>query len=92
MSDILTAHKTGRGWIMDLPPEMAQAMGVAEGSLAVLYPQPNGFSYEILPPDLEATHNEEKPALLREIAESMKANSFTGNPPRFTREELHERR
>lgn len=31
-------------------------------------------------------------ALLREIAEGMRANSFTGNPPRFTREELHERR
>jgi len=29
---------------------------------------------------------------LRDIAESMKANSFTGNPPRFSREELHERR
>ena len=29
---------------------------------------------------------------LAEIAASMKANSFTGNPPRFTREELHERR
>lgn len=29
---------------------------------------------------------------LREIAESMKANTFTGNPQRFTREELHERR
>ena len=58
MSDILTARKTGRGWIMDLPPEMAQAMGVAEGSLAVLYPQPNGLNYEILPPlppDMEAS-------------------------------------
>ena len=29
---------------------------------------------------------------LRAIAESMKAHSFTGDPPRFTREELHERR
>lgn len=29
---------------------------------------------------------------LRDIAESMKANSFTGNPPHFSREELHERR
>jgi peptide subunit release factor 1 (eRF1) len=31
-------------------------------------------------------------ALMQEIAEGMRANSFTGNPPRFTREELHERR
>ncbi|MDT5121038.1 MAG: hypothetical protein QOC96_520 [Acidobacteriota bacterium] len=29
---------------------------------------------------------------LREIAESMRANTFNGDPPRFTREELHERR
>lgn len=29
---------------------------------------------------------------LEGIGASMKANSFTGNPPRFTREELHERR
>jgi len=28
---------------------------------------------------------------LEGIGASMKANSFTGNPPRFTREELHER-
>jgi hypothetical protein len=31
-------------------------------------------------------------AKLREIAERMRANSFTGNPPRWSREELHERR
>lgn len=31
-------------------------------------------------------------ARLRKIAERMKANSFRGNPPRLTREELHERR
>jgi hypothetical protein len=29
---------------------------------------------------------------LREIAESMRDNTFNGDPPRFTREELHERR
>lgn len=34
----------------------------------------------------------EQSAKLREIAESMRANAFTGNPPRFSREELHERR
>lgn len=35
---------------------------------------------------------EETAAKLRQIAESMRANSFTGNPPRFSREDLHERR
>lgn len=29
---------------------------------------------------------------LEGIGASMKANSFTGNPPRFSSEELHERR
>jgi Protein of unknown function (DUF2281) len=29
---------------------------------------------------------------LQAIAASMKANAFSGNPPRFTRDELHERR
>lgn len=33
-----------------------------------------------------------EPALLEGIGARMKANSFAGNPPRFTREELHERR
>jgi hypothetical protein len=28
---------------------------------------------------------------LADIAASMQANSFAGNPPRFSREELHER-
>lgn len=44
-------------------------------------------------PDVPDLANEAaRAALLREIAESMRANSFTGDPPRFTREELHERR
>ncbi len=34
----------------------------------------------------------QKATMLREFAESMKANTFTGNPPRFTRDELPERR
>jgi hypothetical protein len=43
--------------------------------------------------ETEATLSPEEAAVrLREIAERMRANSFTGNPPRFSREELHERR
>jgi hypothetical protein len=34
----------------------------------------------------------EKASHLRQIAERMRANSFSGNPPHFSREELHERR
>jgi len=50
MSDLLTPEKTGRGWVMDIPPEMAAAMGVEEGSIIILYPHEGGMSYEILPP------------------------------------------
>ena len=50
MSDVLTPEKTGRGWVMDVPPEMAKTMGVEEGSVIVLYPREGGMSYEILPP------------------------------------------
>jgi hypothetical protein len=35
---------------MEVPPEMAAAMGVDEGSVIVLYPHEGGMSYEILPP------------------------------------------
>ena len=50
MSDVLSPEKAGRGWIMDIPPEMAKALGVEEGSVIVLYPHEGGMSYEILPP------------------------------------------
>jgi hypothetical protein len=50
MSDVLSTQKTGRGWIMEVPPEMAAAMGVDEGSVIILYPHEGGMSYEILPP------------------------------------------
>jgi hypothetical protein len=35
---------------------------------------------------------EERASELQAIAASMKANAFTGDPPRISREELHERR
>jgi hypothetical protein len=50
MSDVLSPQKPGRGWIMDIPPEMAEAMGVEEGSIIVLYPHEGSIGYEILPP------------------------------------------
>jgi hypothetical protein len=39
MSHVSTPQKTGRGWVMDIPPEMATAMGVAEGTVIVIYPR-----------------------------------------------------
>ena len=58
MSDVLSPQKTGRGWIMDIPPEMAKVLGVDEGSVIVLYPHEGGINYEILPPlspDMQAS-------------------------------------
>jgi len=50
MGDVFSPEKTGRGWVMDIPPEMAKTMGVEEGSVIVLYPREGSMSYEILPP------------------------------------------
>ena len=50
MSGALTPQKTDLGWVIEIPKEMAQAMGVAEGSLVVLYAKTGGLEVEILPP------------------------------------------
>ena len=53
----------------------------SEGSM------PNPY---ITPPEI--TDPAERAAILQDVAARMKENSFTCDPPRFTREELHERR
>ncbi len=50
MHGLLTPHKTQQGWVVDVPPEMAQAMGVAEGSQVVLHTKEGGVEVEVLPP------------------------------------------
>jgi hypothetical protein len=50
MSISLTPEKTDRGWVIEIPSEMARAMGVAEGSLAVLHTVDGTFEVEVLPP------------------------------------------
>jgi hypothetical protein len=40
----------------------------------------------------QPVEEEERARELRAIAASMKSNAFSGNPPSFSREELHERR
>ena len=42
--------KTEPGWIFEIPLDMAQAMGVAEGSVMVLYPKKDSIEAEVLPP------------------------------------------
>ncbi|MBS1811757.1 MAG: hypothetical protein JST84_26585 [Acidobacteria bacterium] len=50
MSAILMPRQTEQGWVVDLPPEMAQAIGVAEGSMVILYAHEGSVRTEILPP------------------------------------------
>jgi predicted DNA-binding antitoxin AbrB/MazE fold protein len=44
----------------------------------------------ILPP--EVTDPEERAALLKKVVQSMQDNPFPADAPKFTRDELHERR
>lgn len=58
MSGIITPQKTDRGWVIEIPADMAQALGVAAGSLAVLHVAESGLQVEVLPlpsPDLQAS-------------------------------------
>ncbi len=50
MSSVMVPQKTKEGWIIDLAPDLAQALGVAEGSIGILYVNDGKLSYEILPP------------------------------------------
>jgi hypothetical protein len=58
MNRIVTPERTDIGWIIEIPVELTSAMGVAEGSIAVLHPAGNTISVEVLPPatvDLESS-------------------------------------
>lgn len=46
----ITPRKTDLGWVIEIPTEIAQAMGVAEGSLAVLHVKEGNLDIEVLPP------------------------------------------
>lgn len=50
MSSVLIPKKTEQGWVIEMPPEMARAVGVAEGSLVVLHVHEGSIETEILPP------------------------------------------
>jgi hypothetical protein len=50
--------QTDQGWIIEIPPDMAKLMGVAEGSVGVLHPKAGAIEVEVLPPldpDIEAS-------------------------------------
>jgi len=50
MSGLITPQKTNLGWIIELPPEVTQALGVAEGAIGVLHPKEGSLEVEVLPP------------------------------------------
>jgi hypothetical protein len=49
MSGTLTPRKTEIGWVMEIPPEMAEILKVEPGSIVVLYPKEGVLETEILP-------------------------------------------
>jgi len=50
MGNTNTPQKTERGWVVHLPPEIAQTLNVAEGSVALLHTEDGQLEFEILPP------------------------------------------
>ena len=50
MSSTTIPQKTNLGWVVDVPNEIAQALGVAEGSIAILHANDGRLEAEILPP------------------------------------------
>ncbi len=83
MSNRLRVIYTGGAFVPVVPGEKVNVPENAEVEITVHNPY-------LLPPEI--ADPEERAAVQREVAQNMKANSFTGDPPRFTREELHERR
>jgi bifunctional DNA-binding transcriptional regulator/antitoxin component of YhaV-PrlF toxin-antitoxin module len=50
MSSINIPQKTDQGWVVDIPAEIANTLGVAEGSIVVLHAKEGSLEVEILPP------------------------------------------
>lgn len=83
MSNRLRVIYTGGAFVPVVPGEKVNVPENVEVEITIHNPY-------LLPPTV--TDPEERARLLHELAQEMKENSFTGDPPRWTREELHERR
>jgi hypothetical protein len=83
MSTRLRVIYTGGAFVPVVPGEKLNVPENTEMDITIHNPY-------LLPPEI--ADPEERAAVQRDVAQSMKANSFAGDPPRFTREELHERR
>jgi hypothetical protein len=46
----ITIQKSDKGWIIELPDDFTQEIGVAKGSLAVLYGSKGKVETQIIPP------------------------------------------
>jgi hypothetical protein len=50
MAGMLTPHKAGEGWVLEIPAEMAATLKVDPKSIVILYPREGALETEILPP------------------------------------------
>ena len=50
MSSPTIPQKTALGWVVDVPNEIAQELGVPEGSIAIIHAKDGRLELEILPP------------------------------------------
>ena len=50
MTSITIPQKNDLGWVIDVPKEIADALGIAEGSIALLHVKEGCLELEILPP------------------------------------------
>lgn len=46
----LTLQKSAKGWIIELPEDFTETLGVEKGSIAVLYAGEGKIDVEVLPP------------------------------------------
>ena len=67
MSSLLSANKTEQGWVVEMPPEMSNEAGVAQGSYIILYLSKGQVKAEILPPASAELKQE-----VREIADKFR--------------------
>lgn len=61
---LLTPKKSELGWVVEMPPEIAHAVRVAEGSYVVLYVSEGSVTAEVLP-----AATEEMKQYVREVVE-----------------------
>ena len=50
MSSVMVPRKAKEGWVIELAPDFAEALGVAEGSIAIMYPIDGKIEFEVIPP------------------------------------------